>query len=133
MSKNIIGLTIFGLFAVSALAFAREIKWDGNQSVVRVIERKAEIERRIEAFNKTLKYNKIQGQIQSCSDILDFPTGFGGGNHSYGAVCDFRQRNKSNRVFICNDLMVGHFYMSEKFIDTDEWKAEAIYKNCYGG
>ena len=88
---------------------------------------------RTESFNRSLKHKGYAGAIKDCSDIYDFPVGVASGNHSFGSICTYQHDQATEKVFVCNDTMVGHFAMLHEFTDTDQWKAEAIYENCYGG
>jgi hypothetical protein len=121
------------LSGFSTGVFSREIEWKENASVVRTIEDPKVMIERTEAFNKSLKRKGYSGAIKDCSDIYDFPAGVARGNHSFGSICTYQHDQSIKKVFVCNDLMVGHFAMLNEFTDTDRWKAKAIYENCYGG
>ncbi|CAH0235122.1 hypothetical protein [Pseudomonas brassicacearum] len=113
--------------------FSREIEWKENESVVRTIEDQKVISERTEAFNKSLEHKGYAGAIKDCSDIYDFPVGVASANHSFGSICTYQHDQATEKVFVCNDLMVGHFAMLYEFTDTDQWQARAIFENCYGG
>lgn len=123
----------FILSGFSIGVFSREVEWKGNESVVRTIEDPKTIIKRTESFNESLKRKGYTGAIENCSDIYDFPVGVANGNHSFGSICTYKHNQTEEKVFVCNDIMVGHFSMLNEFTDTDQWKVKAIYKNCYGG
>ncbi|VVM48333.1 hypothetical protein [Pseudomonas fluorescens] len=114
-------------------ASSREVEWSGNESIARTLESSQEIAQRLVEFNKSLHKKGYPGQITVCSDIYDLPAGIANGNHSYGAVCSYEASGANKQVFVCNDVMVGHFLLLDAFEDSDQWKLKTIYENCYGG
>ncbi|WP_092477156.1 hypothetical protein [Pseudomonas sp. NFACC24-1] len=127
-------LTIFFIFSgFFTNAFSRELEWEENGSIVRTIEDPEKIIERTESFNRSLKQKGYAGTIQDCSEIYDFPVGVANGNHSFGSICTYQHDQTKEKIFVCNDVMVGHFSILNKFTDTDQWKLKAIYENCYGG
>lgn len=131
--KSFFWATFLMLSGFSTGGFSREIEWQVNESVVRTIEDPKIIIERTASFNKSLKHKGHTGVIKDCSDIYDFPVGIAGGNHSFGSICTYKHDQTTEKVFVCNDIMMGHFAVLNKFTDTDQWKAKAIYENCYGG
>lgn len=124
-------LLLMPVFCSSALS--REVEWSGNESVARTLESSQEILQRIAGFNQSLHRKGYAGELTGCSDIYDLPAGVANGNHSYGAVCSYEVKQEKKHVFVCNDVMVGHFLMLESFEDSDQWKLKTIYDHCYGG
>lgn len=134
MNKKLISAGALLLaYMFCASVFSREVEWGGNESIARTIDDSQEISKRVKAFNKSLHGRGYSGKITACSDIYDLPVGVANGNHSYGAVCSYEINRKIKKVFVCNDVMVGHFLLLDEVDDTDQWKLKTIYENCYGG
>ncbi|WP_147310784.1 hypothetical protein [Pseudomonas citronellolis] len=88
---------------------------------------------RIESFSKSMRRHGVEDEIESCGDILRVPVGVVDGNDSYGAVCNFFRNGNAYKAFICNDVMVGHFYIGTEYLDDPQWIANSVFDHCYGG
>jgi len=133
VSMNYLSIAFVILSGFSAGISSREVEWKENESIVRTIEDPKIIAERTESFNKSLKHKGYTGAIKNCSDIYDFPVGVARGNHSFGGICTYQHDQATEKIFVCNDTMVGLFSMLNHFTITDQWKIKAIYENCYGG
>jgi|GEM_PF-3125058 len=90
----------------------------------------------IEAFNQSLKDKKVDGNISYCRRVIDIPVGTARGNHSYGGLCMYENPPAaSQKVLICNDVLVGHFKMVPLKAEEDEVMSLSgfVRDNCFGG
>lgn len=87
----------------------------------------------IDSFSLSMRRHGVTGVIDGCDDIWVVPVGVVNGNRSYGAVCNFKTADGSYSSFVCNDVMVGHFYMSKQYSLESRWIVESIFDHCYGG
>lgn len=87
----------------------------------------------IKGFNRSLHDTNTPGSVDQCSMIVDLPKAAGGRGDSYGAICNHEDGKAVTPVFLCNDDLVGNFWITKGFTDTVEWKVQAIYDHCFGG
>jgi hypothetical protein len=99
----------------------------------RVLDEKAVAER-TKQFEGEMQRLGFSGHIQSCNHIMLVGVGVRGGNMSYGAVCQIAVNGKVQSVVVCDDDMVGHFGLKAfTFVMSDDFVAEFVKSNCYGG
>lgn len=107
----------------------------GNEHRVILLDG-ANVQLTIEAFNQSLKDEKMDGNISYCRRVIDIPVGTARGNHSYGGLCVYENPPATpKRVLICNDILVGHFKMATLKAEEDEVTSLSgfVRDNCFGG
>lgn len=129
-----VAVALIGL-QVSHSAFA-EHPLDDSLAFERMIpflmDSPVEIKAAADHFNETLRSTKTEGTISACGPVIRLTLG-GYRNTSYGAICTYHKDQQISHVFICDDEMVGHLFITPDYTDTDQWQVNAIGQNCVGG
>lgn len=86
-------------------------------------------------FNQDLRRRHLEGEITSCSTLIDVPAGVARGNHSYGGYCVFKDAIGEKNVVVCEDQMLGRFVMKDRALDakTTDYLVKYVVTNCFGG
>jgi hypothetical protein len=110
-----------------SIAFAQ----DGHAARVRD---NAEFAERTEIFGREMARLGFSGKIQACDLIMRVAVGVKGGNMSYGGICTIAAADRTQRVMMCDDNMVGHFGLKAfTFVASEDAVADFTRRNCYGG
>ena len=91
------------------------------------------IAERTKAFQQDLARRlDLSAQVSDCTHMVQWAVGVRGGNFSYGAICKVRRAKRTAHILLCDDLMMGHFALTNNFAFTDNSVADFTKANCTG-
>lgn len=89
----------------------------------------------IDEFNKSLSKNGHNGKVIGCYRLVEVAVGYANSETAYGAYCTLQNGNGYERVAICDDNMVGHFYVNSapESQDSLDKLIQFTHSHCFGG
>jgi hypothetical protein len=96
--------------SVEVAAGNRSVTINGGSPMMVEQINKEDEPRLLTTFNSGLHYMGMPARVESCAQEIDIPVGVGGGNNSYGAVCEltFPGQTRPVKVAMCADEAVGY-------------------------